>query len=330
MAYSHLFIMDPLKDLNMALDTSTRIAKSLADAGDTIYSTTVDDLAILPHGESACLATRLLWQDGHLAIDPSNPPPGELRELAFFSAIHMRKDPPLDDRYWTSTLILDRIGVNSNAKEAGRKCRVYNHPDALRRFNEKLLVFEFPEACAPAIVATQFDQILAFANRPDIQGDIIIKPLNLFGGRGVHRLQLTGNHTADMLALRENFYADQPEGFRIVQGFNQEIYAGEIRAFTAGGHAVSWCKKVPKTGSYLANTAAGAQLVDYEPSHELLTKVEKVATQLLAKGIMFIGFDIIGETISEINITSPRLLATNLSSEPFAKITRIIHDDLSS
>jgi glutathione synthase len=95
---------------------------------------------------------------------------------------------------------------------------------------------------------------------------------------------------------------------QLVQSFDPNIFDGEVRAYLVGGKALSWCLKVPKDGEFLANTGAGATLHPYSPSSQLKKKVEDLAKELLKHGIYFVGLDIISEEVTEINITSPRLL----------------------
>ena len=113
------------------------------------------------------------------------------------------------------------------------------------------------------------------------------------------------------------------------QAFDSRIHEGEIRVFTAFGEAIEWSLKIPKKGQFLANTAAGAVIRPYHPPESLLKAVEAVAKTLLDDKIYFIGFDIIGDEITEINITSPRLLSETLAIEPFIKIASLIEKDLS-
>jgi glutathione synthase len=221
----------------------------------------------------------------------------ERLSLAVANGIHMRKDPPLDMDYFMTTWLLD---------SAAKYSHVFNHPEALRNFNEKLSVLQLPEMSHQSFVSTQPDLIIEFI-KTDCQGDGIVKPLDLFGGRGVFRLNLNEIKNDRAMELLEEATAKGTE-LRIIQPFDQKIALGEVRVFTVGGKALSWCLKRPKPGSYLANTAAGASLEPYHPSVDDVLRVEGVAKKLMEKGIYFIGFDLIGGYISETNITSPRLL----------------------
>ena len=242
-----------------------------------------------------------------------------VRSLRTFEAVHMRKDPPYDLDYVATTWLLDTALPST---------RVYNSPQSLRRFNEKLAIFLFPQDCHQALVSCDPEALLRFV-RNEAAGDAILKPLTLFGGRGVERLQL--ELEGEMQILDKLGEATQHgRSMRLVQPFDKAVFAGEVRAFTAFGQPVAWCLKRPLTGNFLANTRAGAKLETYEPSDVEKERVTRIATTLLAEGVAFIGFDIIGGFISEINLTSPRLLkAPHDTNDYYDQLVSLIEADLS-
>ena len=141
----------------------------------------------------------------------------------------------------------------------------------------------------------------------ECEGDAILKPLHLFGGRDIIRIEL---HKIGKAAAHQILQEATQQGSRpkLIQAFDKGIFEGEIRVFLVDGKALSWCLKVPQNGQFLANTRAGAILKAYAPSPELLKKVNRVGESLAKRGVIFVGMDLIHEEISEINITSPRLL----------------------
>jgi glutathione synthase len=296
----HLFVMDPLEDLNLTLDTSLRLAAALAKRGHDILMTECTQLTLAPGGDPICQAWPLTFGKGE--VDRLVKGSAQPLRLATCSAIYMRKDPPTNQAYWQATWILDRVP---------KPTKVLNSPKALRDINEKLSIFMFPDYAAPAIVTSDPTQAIAFAN--GLGGlDLIIKPLDLFGGRGVSRLDLRQMSLSEAESkISQAFNGDGMA--RILQPFDDSIFEGELRVFSAGGEAITWCLKRPAPGSYLANTGQGATLHDYQPSARELRMVSAVSRDLLDRGVYFVGFDIIGDHISEINITSPRLLAKDLS-----------------
>ena len=126
-------------------------------------------------------------------------------------------------------------------------------------------------------------------------------------GGGVLRLNLQQQKEEQVLhILREE--TQNGQDMRLLQPFDQRIFQGEVRAFSVNGKALGWCLKRPHEDNFLANTRSGATLESYQPRIDEVALVEKVAQALVKDGVYFVGFDIIGNFISEINITSPRLL----------------------
>lgn len=315
---NHLFIIDPLASLNLALDSSLRMMFALTDVADhQIWICETKDLFWhSQHGSAACRASRLSFEGG-----PEQPKVEEttVKKLGFFRAVHMRKDPPYDLDYITITWMLS---------SAPKTTRVYNSPEALRSWNEKLLLFHFPKQVKPALFSSNVDDIIRFI-KENAAGDGIVKPLHLFGGRGVERV--TVKNTADEAAAKTllQTMTENGKSARLVQAFDEGIYEGEIRAFTAFGEIIAWCLKKPASGEFLANTRMGATLHPYKPTAEEEKRVKDVARELAAMGMPIVGFDVIGGYISEMNITSPRLLqAPEDACNYYKKLAELFAKDL--
>lgn len=297
MKQRHLFIIDPLDGLNFDLDSSLRMARALATRGHRIFFTTIQEI-------SWRSAKGAAWtRSVEATFGPKNLLPDVttkvMRSLSDFEAIHMRKDPPFDLGYIEATWLLDSVAS---------KVRIYNHPAALRSFNEKVSILMFPGEIRPALVSSDTDEIIEFIGT-DCAGDAIVKPLALFGGRGVERLRLgTGHYTAGEAAKLINTMTHDGAEKRMVQPFDERIFGGEVRAFCVGGEPIAWCLKKPAGGEFLANTRAGATLAAYQPTPDEIARVKNVAARLAMEGIAIVGFDLIAGYISEINLTSPRLL----------------------
>jgi glutathione synthase len=227
----------------------------------------------------------------------------------------MRKDPPYDLAYITCTWLLE------SAETKGVK--ILNSPSALRDFNEKLAIFQFPEFIRDGLVSTQTKEFLEFLSQK-AGGDAILKPLTLFGGRGVLRLngsEMTESQIKQILD-EETQHGEQ---HRLMQPFDTKIFEGEVRAFTAGGNAIAWCLKMPSGENFLANTRSGATLQSYQPTDADRAMVNHISQELLRKGVFYVGFDIIGGKVSEINITSPRLLhGPTDTADYYQKIAELI------
>ncbi len=297
MPVNHLFVMDPLASLNLELDSSLRLMRELSLLGHKTYC--CEPRGLSWHSGLGCAhGSAVLLTFGNDARDFEVEAPVQMT-FDKFAAIHMRKDPPYDMDYITTTWLLDT---------AENTARVYNHPNALRGLNEKLAIFLFKETARPGLVSASSEELLKFV-REDAGGDGIIKPLTLFGGRGVERINLNGADHTEETARNLLFEAThQDTSARLVQPFDPAIFEGEVRAFTAFGEPIAWCLKRPAQGEYLANTRLGAVLEPYTPTEVELDRVCAVAQSLMREGVQFIGFDVIGGYISEINITSPRLL----------------------
>jgi glutathione synthase len=312
--YQHLFIIDPLESLNLPLDSSLRMMFELHALGHRIY---------------ICEPRHLMWSSvagpqahGQAIVFGQNATQFRVGDREFlpyqtFAAIHMRKDPPYDIDYVATTWLLD---------PATNGTKVYNHPEALRRYNEKLAILRFPQDIRPVLVSSEPQALFDFVVT-HCHGDAVLKPLTLFGGRGVVRLTLQGSAAIDQGGLsKEALLAElsrETEGgrhIRLVQPFDPAIFQGEVRVFTAFGEPISWCLKRPAQGQFLANTRAGAQLEPYVPSGEEDARVRRIARELLKEGVTFIGFDLIGGYVSEINLTSPRLLQAPGSTDNYYKI----------
>ena len=296
MHQKHLFIMDPLDKLNFKLDSSLRMASELSRLGHQCYFSVPIDLSWnATVGRPLVRAAPMQFTNFEPAtIKLATREPLSLED---FAGIHMRKEPPFDMNYMSITWLLDAVGG---------KTKVFNAPAALRSFNEKLGILQFPDAIGPALACYDPNQMLTFIQE-SCNGDAIIKPLDLYGGRGIFRLNLKElNRSKALDQLKE--VTQNGSQMRLIQAFNKHIYEGEVRVFTLGGKALSWCLKKPAPGEFLANTGAGATIHPYEPSEHLRSKVERIAQKLNFQGIPLLGFDIIGELVSEINITSPRLL----------------------
>jgi glutathione synthase len=317
MTVNHLFLIDPLASLNLALDSSLRVMFALEKLGHQIWVCEPRHLFWTTPKAAASAKVQKLSFKG----DAQKPQVDrdETHNLDYFNAIHMRKDPPYDLDYITTTWMLDTID---------RKARVYNKPEALRTFNEKLLIFKFPQFAKPGLFSSNVDDIVDFI-KTTAKGDGIIKPLHLFGGRGVQRITIKtadDEKNARQLLATETF---EGKTAKLVQGFDSSIFSGEVRAFTAFGEPISWCLKKPATGEYLANTRTGATLHKYDPSKEEYARVAQFAAILNDLGMSFVGFDIIGGFVSEVNITSPRLLQAPEDTEYYyGKIAKLIEQDL--
>ncbi len=309
----HLFVIDPLERLNWAWDTSIKIAFALHELGHHVFFCTGRELTRSLHPSGAFAVSRQI----HFGPRHSEIAVGEPMRLSLddFAAIHMRREPPYDLDYIGTLWILDAVAQH---------VPVFNAPRALLEINEKLSILDFPLFTKPAMVSSSAEELLAFT-KEKCNANIVIKPLGLYGGRGVE-------HIEGERGLEEKLHLATMNGkeARLVQEFNPAVVEGEVRAFTVAGKPVAWCLKVPKKGEFLANTRAGSTLETYRPSRRDVDVATGVAETLLRRGVVFAGIDMIGGWLSEVNITCPALLNPDRASlKGFDQIGKAI-DDMTS
>ncbi|MEL0081938.1 MAG: glutathione synthase [Gammaproteobacteria bacterium] len=203
----------------------------------------------------------------------------------------MRKDPPVDDEYLYATWMLDRI--------AAAGVMVANPPFALRAVNEKMFTAGFSHCMAPTLVTSSPQRIRDFLAE---QEDIILKPLNLMGGASIFRLR-TGDPNIGVVIETMTGHGT---GSIMAQRFVPEITAGDKRILVIGGEPVPFAlARIPATGETRGNLAAGGRGVAQPLSERDRWIVNEVAPSLNEKGLLFVGLDVIGDYLTEINVTSP-------------------------
>ena len=203
----------------------------------------------------------------------------------------MRKDPPFNMRFLYSTYMLD------HAKKAG--VLVVNDPQAIRDCNEKLFATWFSDLMSPTIVTSKQSHIRQFITE---QQDVIVKPLDGMGGTGIFRLTADSPNigaTLEMLTELETLPI-------MAQRYLPEIKEGDKRILIVDGEVVPFClARIPTKGETRGNLAAGGQGVAMPVSDKEMAVAKKVAPIVKQKGLMFVGLDVIGGRITEINVTSP-------------------------
>ncbi len=226
-----------------------------------------------------------------------------------------RKDPPFDSEYLYDTQVLER------AAEAGSM--VVNPPQALRDCNEKLYALRFPQCCAPTLVARRREALRAFAAE---HGEIVLKPLDGMGGRGIFR---SGARDPNLNVILETLVGSD-ERFAIAQRFIPAIREGDKRILVVDGepmpHALA---RIPQGDEFRGNLAAGGRGVGVPLTDRDRWIVAQVAPDLRQRGLLFVGLDVIGDWLTEINITSPTCVreldhqyGTNIAGALFDAVER--------
>jgi len=288
-----LFIVDPLPQLKAYKDSSVAMMRALAARGHTLSVALQPDLFI--DGDrvfAACLPIELVpdadlhghgwWRGRGPAADA---------ELAGFDAVLMRKDPPFDMEYVYATHMLEY------AQAAG--ARVFNAGAAIRNHPEKLAITEFPALTAPTLVTRSMSRIKAFHAA---HHDVIVKPLDGMGGTGVFRLQAG---EPNLNAILETLTADGTRSI-MAQRYIPEIALGDKRILVIAGEPVPYAlARVPLAGETRGNLAAGGRGEARPLSARDLEIARTVGPALAARGLLLVGLDVIGDYLTEINVTSP-------------------------
>lgn len=288
-----LFILDPLTSLKSYKDTSIAIMREAAARGHSLFVCEQHDL-FLQNAVLHVQANQLHFaQDDHthteknwyiLSVKSTSLPEA-------FDAILMRKDPPFDNEYLYSTHLLD-IATQQGA-------RVINHPSAIRGWNEKLSTTKFPQFTPEFLVTAQYDLIRAFLQQHQ---DIIIKPLDGMGGTGIFRLTESDPNIGVILETATQF----GQTTVMVQRYLPAIQQGDKRIIVINGEPLPYAlARIPKSGETRGNLAAGGTGLAQALSARDLEIATTVGKTLKNEGLFLVGLDVIGDYLTEINVTSP-------------------------
>ncbi|WP_286716380.1 glutathione synthase [Thalassolituus sp. UBA2009] len=281
-------VMDPIADIAFKKDTSLALLHAAQERGCELFYMEQSDLSIQNGKAMGRMAPLKVAMNPDHWFDL-----GDYREqpLAELNIILMRKDPPFDSEFIYSTYILER------AEQEG--VLVANKPQSLRDCNEKVFATAFPELMSPTIVTRRADLLKAFHKE---HGDVIFKPLDGMGGSSIFRLRADDPNVSVIIETLTNHGSQQI----MAQRFIPEITAGDKRILMIDGEPVPFClARIPAQGETRGNLAAGGQGVTQPLSDENRAIAEKVGPVLKEKGLYFVGLDIIGNNLTEINVTSP-------------------------
>lgn len=213
------------------------------------------------------------------------------RNLAEFDVILMRKDPPFNMEYIYATYILEL------AQQAG--ALVVNPPAALRNFNEKFSITRFPHCCAPTLISREREKINSFAEQ---HGEIVVKPLDAMGGESVFRITLNDTNRASIIEQ----ISQKGQRTVMAQKFIAEICHGDKRILLVNAEPVACAlARIPSEGEFRGNLATGGIGQGVPLSEQDRQICMQIKPLLAENGILFAGIDVIGEYLTEINITSP-------------------------
>ena len=284
-----LFVVDPLDSFKIYKDTTFSMMREAQRRGHRIWSCEPRHIGWRTGGKVQALVSELTLTgapDAWYRID-STP----VRALAGFDAVLMRKDPPFDSEFFYATHLLEQ------AEREGAK--VFNKPAALRDHPEKLAIMEFAQYTSPTLVTRSAAEVRAFHAEHQ---DVILKPLDGMGGMGIFRVGADGRNLGSIIETLNQGGASSV----MVQKFLPEITQGDKRVLVIGGKPVPYClARIPQGNEVRGNLAAGGKGVAQPLSEHDKAMAEEIGPILMERGLLLAGVDVIGQCITEINVTSP-------------------------
>jgi glutathione synthase len=284
-----LFVADPLESFKIYKDTTFSMMREAQKRGHQVVACQMTDVR-WQQGEAVSAQVRDITLTGQ-ADAWFTQTATRRAPLKDFDAVIMRTDPPFDSEYFYATHLL------SQAEREGAK--VFNSPAALRNHPEKLAIMEFPQFIAPTLVTRSEADIREFHAT---HGAIILKPLDGMGGTGIFKVGADGLNLGVIIETLNQGGAQTV----MVQKFLPGIAQGDKRVLLIGGKPVPFClARIPQGGEVRGNLAAGGKGVAQPISARDREIAEALGPILFARGLMLVGLDIIGENLTEINVTSP-------------------------
>ena len=287
-----LFVADPLESFKIYKDTTFVMMREAQKRGHRISACETQDISWQTGGKVTARVRHItLTGDADTWFVADATRADQLEVLAGFDAILMRKDPPFDSEFFYSTHLLEQ------AEREG--ARVFNKPRALRDHPEKLALLEFSQFSGPTLVTRSAADIKRFHTE---HRDIILKPLDGMGGMGIFRVTPEGMNLGSIIeTLNKNGTQSV-----MVQKFLPAIAQGDKRVLVIGGKPVPYClARIPQGGEVRGNLAAGGKGV----AQPLSKRDEEIGLALgpvlAARGLLLAGVDVIGDSVTEINVTSP-------------------------
>jgi glutathione synthase len=291
-----LFVADPLESFNVQKDTSFVMMREAQARGHALMACTPRDLR-WQRGERVTAFVRDIRLTGETGpgaawFRAEQEAPNERPQvLAEVDAVLMRKDPPFDSEYFYATHLL------SQAEREG--ARVFNRASALREHPEKLAILEFPEFIAPTLVTRDSSDVRRFHAE---QQDIILKPLDGMGGMGIFRVGPDGLNLGSII---ETLNLNGQRSL-MCQRYLPQISQGDKRILLIGGQAVPHAlARIPQGSEIRGNMAVGGKGVAQPLSARDAQIASALGPVLAARGLLLVGLDVIGEHLTEINVTSP-------------------------
>ena len=277
-----LFITDTFSNLNVKKDTSILMMEEVMNLGNNAYQCEINDLFIkkglVYSTASEIISTNKLGKKSEIA-------------LSKFQYAFMRKDPPVDENF------INALHLLSLAENQGAK--VFNNPNSIKQFNEKIFALYFKEFIPNTFVSSNISKIKDFMTN---NSSTIVKPFDGMGGSSIYKLD---DANQDSLKILEKLTSNE-KTLIIAQEFLDEIYEGDVRVLIINGKPFQkTLARIPQDGNFKGNLAAGGKGVVRDITKDQQYIAEEIGKYLMKKGINFAGIDVIGDRLTEINITSP-------------------------
>ncbi|WP_208022376.1 glutathione synthase [Pseudomaricurvus hydrocarbonicus] len=281
-------VMDPIEHITYKKDTTLGLLLSAQARGCSLFYMEQHDLCLDNGVPRATVSPLRVFADPEHWFERDE---SSMVDLGDLDVILMRKDPPFDNEYIYTTYILEaaeRLGT-----------LIVNRPQSLRDCNEKIFATQFPQCCPPVLVSRNSKQLRQFHSQHQ---DVIFKPLDGMGGEGIFRCKADDPNLGVILEM----LTQHGEQAIMAQRFIPEIKAGDKRILVIDGEAVPYAlARVPAVGETRGNLAAGGSGLPQPLTERDQWIVDQVAPTLKQKGLIFVGLDVIGDYLTEINVTSP-------------------------
>ena len=284
-----LVIIDPPASLRPRSDTSVALMDECLQRGHQVFVCELHDLS-LRDCKPYALSQRVTGTNRETAPALSLESGTQLLPLSHFHAVLMRKDPPFDSMYLQATQILDY---------ARGQTFLMNDPRGLRDANEKLYIFRFPDLIATTLVTRKMDEIKAF--QAQLGCDIVVKPIDGFGGSAVFHVRPGDSNVNAILEVSTH----GEKRWVMAQRYLPEGKRGDKRIHLLGGEPVGWLRRQPAGDDIRANLAAGGSAHATELTPRDREICARLKPSLVADGLHFVGIDVIGDYLLEVNVTSP-------------------------
>jgi glutathione synthase len=305
-------IMDPIQGINIKKDSSFAMLLEAQRREWEIWYMVVDGLRLEKNTVLSPASLLKVTDDASQWFELSGP---EVIDLSGLDVILMRKDPPFNMEYIYATYLLELVEKQDTL--------IVNRPDSLRDCNEKLFTAWFPQCCAPTLVGRKLADFNRFLSE---QSNIVVKPLDGMGGKSIF---IVHEHDKNRNVVFETL-TDHEQRFAMAQKYIPEIQQGDKRVLLIDGEPIPYAlARIPSEKDNRGNLAAGASAVGVELSGRDRWICDQVGPELSKRGLLFVGLDIIGDYLTEINVTSPTCIREldhiydlNISADLFEVIER--------